>query len=69
LLKMFPNKNWSLDGLKVLIKITDNTGTVVRRIGQWSTSHCLHSTFVVNFFALSLTTKFDGVIVNEVIHG
>jgi len=69
LLKMFPNKNWSLDGLKVLIKITDNTGTVVRRIGHWSTSHCPRSTFVVNFFALSLTTKFDGVIVNEVFHG
>ena len=27
LLKMFPNKNWSLDGLKALIK-NDNTGTV-----------------------------------------
>jgi len=47
LLKMFPNKNWSLYGLKVLIKKTDNTGTVVRRIWQWSTSHCLHSTCVV----------------------
>jgi len=34
LLKMFPNKNWSLDGLKALIKkLNDNTGTVVRRIG------------------------------------
>jgi len=27
LLKMFPNKNWSLDGLKAVIK-NDNTGTV-----------------------------------------
>ena len=27
-IKMFPNKNWSLDGLKVLIKKIDNTGTV-----------------------------------------
>jgi len=33
LLKMFPNKNWSLGGLKALIKNYDNTGTVVRRIG------------------------------------
>jgi len=34
LLKMFPNKNWILDGLKALIKkLNDNTGTVVRRIG------------------------------------
>jgi len=30
---MFPNKNWSLDGLKSLIKEIENTGTVVRRIG------------------------------------
>jgi len=27
---MFPNKNWSLDGLKALMKKIDNTGTVVR---------------------------------------
>jgi len=30
---MFPNKNWSLGGLKALIKKTDNTGTVVRPAG------------------------------------
>jgi len=29
LLKKFPNKNWSLGGLKALMKKTDNTGTVV----------------------------------------
>ena len=33
LLKIFLNKNWSLGGLKALIKKIDNTGTVVRRIG------------------------------------
>jgi len=31
---MFPNKNWSLGELKALIKkLTDNTDTVVGRIG------------------------------------
>jgi len=29
LLTKFPNKNWSLGGLKVLIKKIDNTGTVL----------------------------------------
>ena len=33
LLKMFTNKNWSLGGLKALIKKIYNTGTVDRRIG------------------------------------
>jgi len=28
LLKLFPNKNWSLGGLKALIEKNDNTGTV-----------------------------------------
>jgi len=28
LLKMFPNRNWSLSELKVLIKKIDDTGTV-----------------------------------------
>ena len=31
LLKCFLTKNWSLDGLKALMKKIDNTGTVVRR--------------------------------------
>ena len=34
LLKLFPNKNWSLVGLKVLIKKIDNTGTVRIMRGQ-----------------------------------
>jgi len=33
LLKMFPNKNWSLGGLTALIRKIENTATVVRRIG------------------------------------
>jgi len=33
LLKLFPNKNWSLCGLKALIKKIDNIGTFVRCIG------------------------------------
>jgi len=43
--KMFPNKNWSLGGLKVLIKKIDNRGTV-------RTVRCrpLPDTCVVNFF-------------------
>jgi len=47
---MFPNKNWSLGGLKALIKKTNNTSRpAVRRIEQWSSSHCPYSTCVVNF--------------------
>jgi len=34
LLKLFPNKNWSLDGLKALIEKIDNTGTVRTMQGQ-----------------------------------
>jgi len=50
LLKLFPNKNWSLDGLKVLIKEIDKTGTVrtVRCRPLPNTSS--NSTCVVNFF-------------------
>jgi len=43
LLKLFPNKNWSLDGLKALIEQIDNTGTV------WTTKvnhYPLHQTAV-----------------------
>ena len=50
LLKMFPNKNRSLGGLKVLIKIIDNTtGTVRTMRGRPLPNTSNNSTCVVNF--------------------
>ena len=49
LLKLFLNKNWSLDGLKVLSK-NDNTGTVQTTRGRPLPDMSNNSTYVVNFF-------------------
>jgi len=46
LLKLFPNKNWSLDGLKALI--IDNTGTVQTVRGHPLPNMSNNSTCVVN---------------------
>jgi len=50
--KMFRNKNWSLGGLKVLIKKIDNTGTMrtVRGRPLPNMSNNSRPTCVVNFF-------------------
>jgi len=50
LLKLFPNKNWSLDVLKVLMKESDNTGAVQTMQGRPLHNMSNNSTCVVNFF-------------------
>jgi len=50
LLKCFLTKTGVLVDWKRSCQKIDNTSTVVCRIGYGSTSHCPHSTCVVNFF-------------------
>ena len=59
LLKLFPTKNWSLDGLKAVINKIDNTGTVRTIRGQPLPNTSNNSICFVNFFwsALSVHQK------------
>jgi len=49
LFKLFPTINWSLDGLKALIKKTDNTGSVWTMRGRPLPNMANNSTSIVNF--------------------
>jgi len=50
LLKMFPNKNWSLGGLKMLIKKIDNTG-IVWTVRGWPLPNTSNNSICIfNFF-------------------
>jgi len=59
LLKLFPNKNWSLDGLNALIEKIDNTGTVWTVQGQPLPNTSNNSTCVVNYFSSALSVHQD----------
>jgi len=59
LLKLFPNKNWSVDGLKALIKKIDNTDTVPTMRGRPLPNTSNNSICVVNFFWSALSVHQD----------
>ena len=59
LLKLLPTKNWSLDGLKMLIEKIDNTGTAWTMQGQPLPITSNNSTCVVSYFSSALSVHQD----------